>query len=255
MTTGTLGTAVAVEMRKARAARVILATTALLVAGLAVLAGSLTGAAMSGNQEVLASLGAYADERGWPLLTGVTAQITATGGLLAFGVGLSWLIGREFADGTITGLFALPVSRPTIALAKLLVYLLWTVVVAAGIVLIIALAGVVIGLGAPDGDVLAALARQFLLTVLTALVAVPVALAATLGRGLLPGIATVVSLIVVAQVLAIAGAGAWFPVVAPALWSIDPGGVLPIQLALVALIPIVFGALTVFCWAGLQLDR
>jgi hypothetical protein len=32
------------------------------------------------------------------------------------------MLGREFADGTITGLFELPVTRPTIAL--LVVYLL-----------------------------------------------------------------------------------------------------------------------------------
>ncbi len=55
------------------------------------------------------------------------AQITGAGGLGGFAVVLAWMFGREFGDGTITGLFALPVRRTTIALAKLIVYVVWVV--------------------------------------------------------------------------------------------------------------------------------
>lgn len=79
--------AIAVEGRKAAGSRVVLTATVLLVAGIAMLAGSLTWAAASGNEQILAQLGPLADKDGWVRLTGVMAQITAAGGLLGFGRG------------------------------------------------------------------------------------------------------------------------------------------------------------------------
>lgn len=247
--------ALVVESRKTSASRVTLAATVLLVAGIALLAGSLTGAAAAGNERVLAQLGPMADEEGWVRLTGVVAQITAAGGLLGFGVVLSWMFGREFADHTITGLLALPVSRPSIALAKLVVYLLWATAVAVLLVLLLTLTGLVVDLGPLDTDARSALARQLILTLLSALLAVPAAWASTLGRGLLPGIATTIGIIVIAQVMVVAGAGAWFPLAAPALWALEPTAVSATQLALVAAIPLAFGLLTLRAWHRLQLDR
>lgn len=250
-----LAAAVEVEARKTLASRVVATTTVLIVAGIAVLAGSLTAAARSGNEQVLAQLGPMADRTGWDLLLGVAAQVTSAGALLGFGVALSWMVGREFADGTVSGLFALPVGRGAIAFAKVVVHLLWAVAVAVLLVVVLGLAGTVLGLGPPGGDVLAALARQFLLTVLSAVLALPAAWIATLGRGLLPGIAVTILLIVIAQVMVVAGAGAWLPIAAPALWAMDPSSVTAGQLVLVAVVPAVFVPATVHTWRRLQLDR
>jgi ABC-2 type transport system permease protein len=250
-----LAPALAVEARKAASARVVISTTILLAVGIALLAGVATLAAASGNPAMAAKLGPMAAQRGWAGLLATVSQIAAAGGLLAFGVVLSWLLGREFADGTITGLFALPVSRPALALAKLLVYLVWTVGVALLLVLVVAVLGLVTGAGAPDGPAWAGLARLLVLTVLTGLLAVPAGWAATLGRGLLPGIATTVGLIALAQVAVVAGAGGWFPLAAPALWALLPGSVSIGQLALVPLVPFGFGLLTLAAWHRLQLDK
>lgn len=116
-------------------------------------------------------------------------------------------------------------------------------------------AGLAMDLGPLDGAVLGHLARQLALTVLTGLVAVPAAWAATLGRGLLPGVATTVGVLVVAQVSVIVApaAAAWLPFSAPALWALHP--VDGARLAVVAVVPAVFGALTVSAWGRLQLDR
>ncbi|MEV6816514.1 ABC transporter permease [Micromonospora sp. NPDC051296] len=252
--TPALTAALHVELRKLAASRVMRTTTVLLVAGITVLSAALTSAAAGGNEQVAAQLGPLAEADDWDLLTGVAAQITAAGGLLAFGVALSWLFGREFSDATITGLFAQPVSRRVLVLAKLLSYLLWAVLAAVALTTIIALAGTVLGLGAWNTDVRTALGRQFVLTAVSALVASPAAWAATLGRGTLPGIATTIGLIVVAQVSVIAGAGAWLPLAAPALWAMQPHTVTPVQLALVAVIPVGFAALTTAAWGRLQLD-
>lgn len=249
------GTAVAVEARKARASRVMGSITVILIGGVAVLTlGMLTGAA-TGDEQLLAKLGPLAGLGGWAGLVGVVAQITAAGGLLAFGVALSWLFGREFADGTIGNLFALPVRRSTIATAKLVVYLAWSVGVAVGLTAAVAALGLAFGYGATDAPGVIELVRVPVLVVLTALIAVPAAWVATLGRGLLPGIAATVGLIVVAQVMAVIGIGAWVPLVAPALWAIDPGAVPVASLAIVPSVPLAFGALCALSWSRLQLDR
>jgi ABC-2 type transport system permease protein len=250
-----LRAALAVETRKTAAARVTIATTVLVALGVASIATGTTVAARDGNPEMLAKLGPAASIGGWEGLIAVVLQITAAGGVLAFGVVLSWMVGREFADGTVTGLFALPVRRDTIAFAKLLVYLLWTVVVGVVLVVVVALVGLLLDLDAPASGVGLLLLRLMALTVLSALIAVPAAWAATLGRGILPGIAVTVGVIVVAQVMAVVGTGAWFPLAAPALWAIAPNSVSAYQLALVAIVPVGFGLLTLRTWARLQLDR
>ena len=89
-----------------------------IVVGISLLSGAMLLAAASGDPQLVAKLGPAAT-RDWTGFLLAAAQITGAGGLLGFGVVLSWMFGREFGDGTITGLFALPVRRSTIALAKL----------------------------------------------------------------------------------------------------------------------------------------
>lgn len=252
-----LGAALHAEARKALASRVLRTTTVLMVAGISVLGGTLVAAAMGGNEQVTRQLGPLADETGWHLFTGVVAQVTAAGGLLAFGVALTWSFGREFVDGTITGLFALPTPRATIAVAKLIIHAAWVIGVALIFTALLTVTGLILHLGAIDAMVLGQLGRQLVLTVLTGLIATPAAWAATLGRGLLPGIATTVGLIVVAQVTVILNAdtAAWFPLAGPALWALFPGSIGAPQLLAVAIVPVTFGALTVRAWQRLRLDR
>lgn len=249
------GVAFAVEGRKAAAGQVTAATTALLVLGVAAIAGGMSAAARSGNAQVLAKLGPAAELDGWDGLIAIVLQITAAAGVLAFGVALSWIVGREFADDTIAGLFALPIPRTTTALAKLGVYLVWTAGVAAALTLTVLILGPLLGLGPPGPALTASLGRLATLTVLSAMIATPAAWAATIGRGILPGVATTVVIIAVAQIMAVAGTGAWFPFTAPALWAIAPQSVSAGQLALVLAVPAVSGLLTVHAWATLQLDR
>jgi ABC-2 type transport system permease protein len=251
----TLAAAIAVEARKARSARVLWATGALLVLGVTALAGVTVVAARSGDAEIVAKLGPVAATGDWPALVGVAAQVTAAAALLAFGVGISWLTGREFADRTVSGLFGLPVSRGTIATAKLVVYGLWASAVCLALVVLLPVVGVVVGLGLPSGDDVAGLAREFALGLLTALIAVPAGWAASLGRGLLPGIATAVGIMAVAQIAAIAKVGAWVPFVAPAFWAVQPSTDSALALLPVPLVPLAFGLALVGVWRRLQLDR
>jgi ABC-2 type transport system permease protein len=93
------------------------------------------------------------------------------------------------------------------------------------------------------------------LGVMTAVIATPSALAATLGRGLLPGIATIIVLIASAQVFVLSGASYWYPIAAPAMWAFEPHAVPLLALMLALLVGLGFSALTMLTWSRLQLDR
>lgn len=56
--------------------------------------------------------------------------VVAIGGLIGFGFLFSWIFGREFADGTVTDLLALPVGRLEIVGAKFVVAALWCALLA-----------------------------------------------------------------------------------------------------------------------------
>lgn len=253
--TNQLRTAIEVEARKMVASRVVQAATLLIVGGIATLTATLAAAANAGNEQIMAQLGDLADEDGWNRLVGIAIQITSAAGLLGFGVVMAYVVGREFTDGTISALFALPVTRATIAVAKVIVVLLWTAIVAVCLIGAIVVIGVVSGNGLPNNSAADRLARMLVLTLMSGALAAPAAWAATLGRSLLPGIAVTIGIIASAQVLVVAGAGAWYPPAAPALWAIDPVSVSIAQLLLVLVTATGFVALTVHSWTRLQLDR
>lgn len=253
----TLRSALAVELRKFIASRTIRTTSVLLALGIGLLAGALVVAARAGDQRVLDQLGTFDDDQGWSLLLGVVAQIIPAGALLGFGVALSWNIGREFADGTIGGLFALPVHRGAIVLAKLIIHLIWVVLVAAALTLLVGAAGIVLDLGHVDTSVVKQLARQFVLTVLTGVITVPVAWVTSVGRSMLAGIGATIAIIVAAQISVLVSMelAAWNPFAVPAVYGLQ---LMPIgggQFATVGLAAAGFGGLTLICWRRLQLDR
>lgn len=230
--------------------------SAAIVLGIAILSGSmLLAAATTSDPQLLAKLGPVAagDWRGFLL---GAAQITAAGGLGGYAVVLAWMFGREFGDGTITGLFALPVGRATIATAKVIVYALWATGMSVLLAAVLALLGTAVGLGPPDSIAWTMLARQAALGIMSVAITLPVAWASTLSRSVLGGVSVAIGLVVVAQVSVLAGLGGWMPLAAPALWALSLGtAVSPAQLALLLPFGAVFVAVIALTWRGMQLDR
>src|SRR6266700_946064 len=74
----------------------------------------------------------------WPYYLGILGQAIAIGGLLVFG--------REFADGTLKDLLAVPVARANILLAKFIVVVLWSLFLTVMLVLVSLLLGATMGL-------------------------------------------------------------------------------------------------------------
>lgn len=248
-------TAITVEVLKLRRSLVgIIATTAIVGGTTALLAG-ITAALASGNTQMVAKAGPGATRDWTGMLSGAT-QITAAAGLLGFGVVLAWLFAREFTDATVAGLFALPVGRGRIATAKLIVYAMWVITVSITLTGCLIVLGLILGYGIPSADVWDGLGRQLVLTVLTGAVATPTAWVATVARSLLAGIGCAIGLVVTAQVSAVAGAGGWMPLAAPALWAMGQGSEVTVgQLTLNLVLALVVAALTRASWDRLQMNR
>jgi ABC-2 type transport system permease protein len=249
-------TGLVTEFTKLAHATVVRVTSVLIVLGISLICSSMLFAVQTDDPQLAAKLGPLVDPGGWAGYFAVAVQVTGAAGLVGYGVVLSWLFSREFADGTIAGLFAIPVSRRTLAAAKLVVYLAWGIVTAAALLLALTVLGLAAGLGPIPADAVPWMGRQFALSLFSIVIATPAAWAATVGRSVLSGIATAIVILVTSQVSVITGAGGWYPFATPALWAIHSDiAVTPLQLGLIAPVVAAAVALTLQSWKNLQLDR
>ncbi len=154
----------------------------------------------------------------WPTYLNLLAQATAVGGLLLFSLILTWVFGREWVDGTLKDLLALPTPRAAIVLAKFALVVLWAI----GLTLLIYVIGLAVGLAvglpaAPDGAILQGSLALAVTATLTLLVVAPIAFFASAGRGYLAPMGVAILALIAAQLIAAAGWGEFFPWAIPAL--------------------------------------
>jgi ABC-2 type transport system permease protein len=233
------GDMVWVELRKALRSRMPLWTALgslfmpLGIAFLIFVAKNPQIAAKLGLISVKANLLAYS-AADWQTYLTVYAEIIGAGGLILFVLILSWIFGREFADGTLKDMLAVPVPRGSILLAKYAVAAIW----AAGLSLVIYAAGLLMGvlLKLPGASLAIFLtgSLRLVVTACLAMVAVlPFALFAFIGRGyLLPIGAMMLSMMMInfAQIL---GWGQYFPCAVPVMFAEGKVALAPISYALV----------------------
>jgi ABC-2 type transport system permease protein len=156
----------------------------------------------------------------WAAYLALLGQIIAAGGLLLFIMILSWVFGREFVDGTLKDLLAVPIQRSSIIVAKFIV----AAVVSVGLTIVIIAVGLMMGIvsnlsgGSPD-----VILRGSLLVAITALmviiVVMPFALFASIGRGYLLPIGVAVLILIITNLVAIIGFGEYFPWAVPGLYA------------------------------------
>jgi ABC-2 type transport system permease protein len=156
----------------------------------------------------------------WPSLFNLTLLLTSVGGLIIFGFIFVWIFGREFSDKTVYDLLALPTPRVTIIIAKLITAAYWS----------LALVGVIFGLSLGFGAwlqlpgwstavVLNALRLLLVTGILTILVSLPFALAASVTRGYLPAVGCLFLAMIAGQIISQIGYGQFFPWNIPMLFS------------------------------------
>lgn len=158
----------------------------------------------------------------WSSYLNLLGMILAAGGFFLFSLVIAWVFGREFADGTVKDLLAVPVPRLSLLLAKFIVVALW----AAGLSLLIWMVGLGMGalIGLPGGSSAVLLHGSFLVlgaAGLTIAVAAPLGLLASMGRGYLLPMAGTLLVMMTANLMGLAGWGEFFPWAVPGLFAQD----------------------------------
>ncbi len=194
-----------------------------------------------------AELLAFAD-MDWSAYLRIYGQLIATAGFMLFVFVISWVFGREFADGTVKDLLAVPVPRAGLLLAKFIVVAVW----ALGLTLVITAGGLALGAvfnfpgGAP-----AVFAREGARTLaaagLAVLAALPFAYVASAGRGYLPPIGLAILTLLLTNLVMVAGWGDYFPWSIPGLYAQGALPLAPVPLGIV-LAAALAGILATYAW-------
>jgi ABC-2 type transport system permease protein len=196
----------------------------------------------------------------WTTFFSVLSQAIAIGGVIVFSIVTAWMFGREFSDHTAKDLMALPTSRESIVMAKLVVITLW----ALGISLWIYLVGLLVGslVDIPGWTIELAVESfgNILATAgMTLLLMTPVAFIASMGRGYLPPLGFAILTVFFAQIIAAIGWGDWFPWSVPALFSGAAGpreDLIGVHSYLLVILAGILGlAATFYWWRGADQTR
>jgi ABC-2 type transport system permease protein len=156
----------------------------------------------------------------WPTYLGFLAQAIAVGGIIVFGFVGSWVFGREYSDHTIKDLLALPTPRYVMVLAKFILVTLWSGVLTAVIWLIGLGVGAAVTLPPASAEILWQGSITIAITAcLTIALVTPITFFASAGHGYLPPLGAAILALVLAQVIAAAGWGEYFPWSVPALYA------------------------------------
>ncbi len=156
----------------------------------------------------------------WHAYLLLLAEMIATAGFFMFIVILSWIFGREFTDGTVKDILAVPVPRTTILLAKFIIYAGWAFAMTLLILMVSLIMGLIVQLPMSEPGVISQGIGLVLLTALfVILVVVPFALVASLGRGYLLPLSLAVVTLILANVAIALGWGDVFPWSIPGLFS------------------------------------
>lgn len=155
----------------------------------------------------------------WRSYLGLLGMLMAAGGFFLFVLVISWLFGREFSDGTLKDWLAVPVSRFSILLAKFIVMMVWS------LMLMLLMLGLGVFMGAiiqlPGGSseiILQGILQVVIISCMVILVVLPFALFASFGRGFLLPIGLAVLILMLTNIVALAGWGEFFPWAVPGLF-------------------------------------
>ena len=166
-----------------------------------------------------ANLMAYA-ATDWATYLGLFGQLIAAGGFILFVLIVSWVFGREFTDGTLKDMLAVPVQRATILLAKFIIVTIWSIALAVLITFVGFLMGALIRLpGGSPGVLLQGILMVMITACLVIVTILPFALFASIGRGYLLPIGLAVLTLMMTNLVAIAGWGEYFPWAVPGFYA------------------------------------
>jgi ABC-type transport system involved in multi-copper enzyme maturation permease subunit len=156
----------------------------------------------------------------WPAYAALFGQVIGAGGFFLAIFVISWLFGREFSDGTLKDMLAVPVQRSSILLAKFIVMAAWSALLTLAIFAAGMLMGVVLKL--PGGSINAVLHGAAITAVaglMVIVVVMPFALFASAGRGYLLPIALALVALLFANLVIVIGRGEYYPWAIPMIYA------------------------------------
>jgi ABC-2 type transport system permease protein len=156
----------------------------------------------------------------WASYLGLAAMIVSAGGFFLFVLATSWTFGREFADGTVKDLLAVPVPRTSILLAKFIVVAIWSAIITFAMASVSLIMGVLLKLPGGSSEVIISGIGTIVATAgLAILTAFPFAWVASIGRGYLLPLGLVVLTLMMSNFVAMTGRGEFFPWAVPGLFA------------------------------------
>lgn len=184
----------------------------------------------------------------WPTYLGLFGQLIAAGGFILFVMSISWMFGREFSDGTLKDMLAVPVQRSSILLAKFIVVAVWS----AMLTLVIFIAGLVLGaiIKLPGGSLSVILQGSALVGItacLTIAVVLPFAFFASVGRGYLLPVGMAILTLMMTNLVALIGWGEFFPWAVPGLYAQGKNSLVPVSYWIVFLTGLA-GMIATYLW-------
>ena len=183
----------------------------------------------------------------WPAYLRLAGMMSAAGGFGVFVFAVTWTFGREFVDGTLKDMLAVPVSRAAILLAKFAVVGVWSLVLSLVLLLATLLMGSLIRLpGGSPAAILQGSGLLLLTSFLAMAVVTPFAFVASVGRGYLLPIGVAFLALIAANLLALAGWGEYFPWAVPGLVA-QGTELTPVSYAIVALTALA-GMFATYSW-------
>ena len=184
----------------------------------------------------------------WSSYLVLFAEIISAGGFFFFVLAISWIFGREFADGTLKDMLAVPVQRSSLVLAKFAVAAAWC----AAMTVIIFILGLVMATiiqlpGGSPSAILHGVAIAAITACLTIASILPFALFASIGRGYMLPMAVAVLSLITANMMMIAGWAEYFPWAVPMLYAQGEGSLTPISYWIVFLTGLA-GVIATYLW-------
>jgi len=166
----------------------------------------------------------------WTAFFNLLMQLILTLGVIGAGIITSWGFGREFSDRVGKDLLALPVTRSSIVVSKLIILFVWSILLSLIVLVAAMLTGLAVRIpGWIEGELFPFLKMYMVCAIFNALLITPVAFVASAGRGYMLPISFVILVIIVTQLLfvGVPGFSYWFPWALPALYSGVAGALVP----------------------------
>ena len=248
------GPVLSFELRKlARATVTKVATVASLFLVLVTATGGYAAAVHGGNTEMGRKARSMVEAAGWEGYIVLAATAVGVVSVLIVGFVFAWVFGREFTDGTVVGLFALPVSTGAVGLAKMLATLVWAFLVALLEAVLVGFGGLALDLPAEGFPRCVATLLTVGITLALSMLVIP--WIATVTFGYLGGIAATLAIVAVTNIAAGFGVGRYLPWAIPTLWAASDGNLAPGWLVLPGLVAGLGAVATWLSWRNLQLGN